>query len=121
MLSFGANSSKKPITYYFRRSFDAGGSVSDVTALALRAIVDDGAVVYLNGQEIWRFNLPAGEITATTRAVTAIAGSDESRWRTVELPAGALRAGENVIAVEVHQDLPGSSDLSLNLDLKPIR
>lgn len=121
VLSFGANSSKKPITYYFRRSFDAGGSVSDVTALALRAIVDDGAVVYLNGQEIWRFNLPAGEITATTRAVTAVAGSDESRWRTIELPAGALRAGENVIAVEVHQDLPGSSDLSLNLDLKPIR
>lgn len=121
VLSFGANSSKKPITYYFRKSFDAGGSVSDVTSLALRTIVDDGAVVYLNGQEIWRFNLPAGEITSTTRAVTAIAGTDESRWRTIDLPVDALRTGQNVITVEVHQDLPGSSDLSFNLDLKPVR
>ncbi|MBK7649433.1 MAG: CotH kinase family protein [Flammeovirgaceae bacterium] len=58
ILSFGGNSSNKTPSYYFRTTFD----VVDPTALSglqARLLVDDGAVVYLNGHEIWRINLPA--------------------------------------------------------------
>jgi chitodextrinase len=120
VLSWGTNATAKPITVYGRSTFDAG-SVSDVTGLRLRLLVDDGAVVYLNGTEIHRFNLPTGTITSTTRASRYIAGAEERQWRTIDLPASALRPGANTLAVEVHQDAPSSSDLSLNLELHPIR
>ena len=54
-------------TYYFRRSFNYSGATSNVT-LDVRAIVDDGAVFYLNGVEIYRQNMPAGPITYATSA-----------------------------------------------------
>lgn len=121
VLSFGSNANAKPITNYFQTTFDAGASVSDVTGLALRTIVDDGAVVYVNGNEVWRFNLPTGTVTSTTRAVTAIAGTEESRWRTATIPASVLNPGRNTVAIEVHQDAPSSSDTSMDLELKPVR
>lgn len=121
VLSWGSVASAKPITYYARTSFDAGSSVSDVTGLALRALVDDGAVVYLNGQEIWRYNLPAGPVTAATRASRYIAGAEENKWLSINLPSGALHNGTNVVTVEVHNDAPSSSDISLDLELRPVR
>jgi len=121
LLTWGPNAATKPITVYARSTFDAGTSIADVTGLQLRAMVDDGAVVYLNGTEVWRFNLPAGSITNTTRASRYIAGAEEQQWRTVTLPTTALRTGQNTIAVEVHQDLPSSSDLTLDLELRPVR
>lgn len=111
----------RPMTTYFRMSFDAGTDVSGVKSLALRALVDDGAVAYLNGQEIWRFNMPAGTPTAATGASTFIAGSGEQTWRTATLAPGALQAGANTLAVEVHQDKVTSSDLSFDLVLTPVR
>lgn len=121
LLTWGSNAATKPITVYARSTFDAGTSIADVTGLQLRAMVDDGAVVYLNGTEVWRFNLPTGTVTNTTRASRFIAGAEEQQWRTVTLPTTALRTGQNTIAVEVHQDLPSSSDLTLDLELRPVR
>lgn len=121
LLKFGSNAAAKPITNYARVSFDAGSDISKVTGLSLRALIDDGAVVYLNGQEVWRFNLPTGTITSTTKASRYIAGSEEQLWRTTALPAGALRTGMNTVAVEVHNDQPASSDISLDLELRPVK
>ena len=66
LLRWGTNVNAKPITSYARIGFRAGGSIAGVAGLSLRASIDDGAVVYLNGIEIWRFNLPTGTITSTT-------------------------------------------------------
>ena len=44
----------------------------------LRLLRDDGAVVYLNGAEVFRSNMPAGTIAYRTLASTAIGGADES-------------------------------------------
>jgi chitodextrinase len=121
VLKWGADPNAKPITNYFRRTFDAGASVADVTQLTLRALIDDAAVVYLNGTEIWRFNLPPGTITYTTRASRYIAGAEENLWRTITLPKSALVAGQNTLSVEVHQDLPSSSDVTFDLELRPVR
>ena len=59
-----------PGTYYFRRTFTWGGALTNTT-LKLQLCVDDGAAAYLNGTELVRTNLPAGALTAASRATTA--------------------------------------------------
>src|SRR4051794_17512669 len=46
-------------TYYFRRSFDLADPTG-VTNLTVRLLRDDGGVVYLNGIEVFRSNMPTG-------------------------------------------------------------
>ena len=99
------------MTYYFRRSFDVADP-AQVQSLVLDLVRDDGVVVYLNGVEVTRDNLPAGTITAATPASTAVAGAAENTWVSRSVGPGLLRTGTNVIAVEVHQSSVGSSDVS---------
>ncbi|WP_432478548.1 hypothetical protein [Nocardioides sp. GXQ0305] len=99
------------ITYYFRHRFEVSDP-GQVQSLVLDLVRDDGIVVYLNGVEVARDNLPAGTVTATTQAPVAIAGTDESTWQTRTLSPGLLNPGTNVVAVEVHQSSLGSSDVS---------
>jgi trimeric autotransporter adhesin len=75
-------------------------------------------VIYLNGVEITRSNMPTGTITYTTGAITAIAGADESTWLEVPVDPARLVTGTNVISVEVHQQSPTSSDVSFDLELR---
>ena len=112
-VSFGPSATAKYITTYFRRTFDATHGFSALT-LSLRR--DDGAVVYLNGTEVARSNMPTGTITSSTLAPVAIAGADETAY--VSLPiTGTLYSGTNVIAVEIHQNAASSSDLGFDLAL----
>jgi tartrate-resistant acid phosphatase type 5 len=106
----------KFITTYFRHSFD----VADPTALGpldLALLRDDGAVVYLNGVEIFRSNMPCGAILSSTVASVAIGGADESAIFHKTVRASGLVAGTNVLAVEIHQAGPTSSDISFDLSL----
>ena len=104
------------ITYYFRHEFSVGNAAS-VEALAIELLRDDGAVVYLNGTEIHRDNMPAGEIDYQTRASGPVGGDDESTYFRAKLSAEALRDGTNVLAVEIHQSSSTSSDVSFDLGL----
>lgn len=116
VISYGANASNKHVTTYFRRTF----SVANPSALAglnLRLLRDDGAVVYLNGTEVHRTNMPSGAIAYSTLASVTAAGSDESVFVVVPVNPALLVAGTNLIAVEVHQSDPASSDVSFDLEL----
>jgi hypothetical protein len=115
-VSFGPNSASKYITTYFRHTFQVADPAL-IASLSLKLLVDDGAVVYLNGEEVVRKNLPAGEISHLTLASLAVGGTDESTFTTFNLPASGLLPGDNVLAVEVHQSAPNSSDLSFDLGL----
>jgi hypothetical protein len=117
VVSYGSNASAKRPTTYFRTTFEAGSSLSGVAGLRLSALVDDGAKVYLNGVEIWRYNLPSGTVDYLTRASSTVGGTAEKNWVTADLSASALKTGTNLLAVEVHQDSPTSSDLSFDLSL----
>jgi len=66
---FTTVSSNRQITTYFRDSFVVPGNVT-FTNLNLRLTRVDGAVVWLNGQEAFRTNLPAGPITYTSGGLT---------------------------------------------------
>ncbi|MBX7104885.1 MAG: metallophosphoesterase [Gemmataceae bacterium] len=117
VVSFGPSSTNKYITTYFRKSF-AVADAAAVTALDLRLLRDDGAVVYINGVEAYRANMPAGTITATTLASAAVSGADESTFFSASLNPSLLQTGTNVIAVEIHQAAVDSSDISFDMDLK---
>ena len=101
------------ITYYFRTSFIVEGDTAGLQ-LALRPLVDDGAVIYLNGSEILRLNLPEGPLEATTFASVSV-GNAVFSGRTL-ISADRLRTGTNVLAVEVHQSSLGSSDVVFGLE-----
>jgi len=115
-VSYGPNSSAKYITTYFRRAFEIADS-SVFQSLKLRLVRDDGVVVYLNGVEVFRSNLPAGPIGFTTGASSALSGGDEFIVVETNLPPTLLRDGRNMLAVEVHQSSGTSSDLGFDLAL----
>jgi len=104
------------ITTWFRTAFDLD-QPGDVDRLQLALIRDDGAAVHLNGVELVRDNLPDGPLTGTTRAETYAWGPGETEPHLFDVPADALVAGRNVIAVEVHSTDPGSRDLSFALEM----
>jgi hypothetical protein len=115
----GGPSDKRHITTHFRHSFNVVDPAFYRT-LWLRLQRDDGAVVYLNGTEIHRVNLPAGVlITPTTLANRTVQGLEEELLIPTQISQALplLRPGMNVLAVEIHQDSPRSPDLSFDLEL----
>ncbi len=101
---------------YFRRFITVTGA-ADFDQLTFRLLRDDGAVVYLNGVEVVRSNMPSGTIAHTTFASSTIASADEDTFHTFYVPAATLKEGSNILAVEVHQSNSSSSDLSFDLEL----
>jgi len=89
-----------PITYYFRKRFLVSQEYPTNTAFTLRHMVDDGAVFYLNGQEIYRRNMPQGPIAYDTRPVVLTV---DAQCITVPLEGVRPVVGTNILAVEVHQ------------------
>lgn len=117
LVGYGPNASAKYITTYFRRVFNVPDP-NAVTGLKLELLRDDGAVVYLNGTEVARSNLPTGTINASTLAPVAITGADETTtFYPFTLSPSQLVAGPNIVAVEIHQQSGTSSDISFDLRL----
>ncbi|MDB6032186.1 MAG: hypothetical protein JWM16_2524, partial [Verrucomicrobiales bacterium] len=88
------------VTWYFRSEFVFNGGLSGLQ-LNLRPIVDDGAVFYLNGVEIYRLNMPDGPIAYTNLASASVATA--AYTGPFAVPTNSLVLGTNVLAVEVHQ------------------
>ena len=110
----------KFITTYFRREFDVADA-SAVFDLNMRLLRDDGAVVYLNGIEVARSNMPSGAVDYATRAASGISDTAEGTWHTIALDPAALATGQNLIAVEVHQNSENSTDVSFDMSLTATR
>lgn len=115
LISDGGIPAARHITYYFRKGFNVTGA-RDVGRLLVRLQRDDGAVVYLNGTQVVRSNMPS-VFNASTLASGAVSGTDELAFYEFEIDASALYEGGNVIAVEVHQSSADSTDVSFNLEL----
>jgi hypothetical protein len=106
-IDFGGVNSDRHITTYFRKKV-AIDNLEELGAIVLGLQRDDGAVIYVNGTEVGRSQMPGGEIGFDTRA----SGSrEEDTIFDFELPSELFNEGENVIAVEVHQASPSSSDM----------
>lgn len=108
--------SPKP-TYYFRKDFTLSQSNLDaVGSYYLRVKRDDGIVVYLNGTEIYRNNMPAGTPAYSSYAM-AECTDDGNLWLDSMYVALPGISTDNVLAVELHPSSAGDSDASFDLDL----
>ena len=106
-----------PITTYFRTRFDFEGSVNRVLA---DVMYDDGFVAYLNGHEIGRASMPRGAPRASTIAAGHEANNTYETFDWTEAARPYVVAGENSLAVEVHQGGTHSSDLVFDLGLRVV-
>ncbi|MBI9017808.1 MAG: lamin tail domain-containing protein [Phycisphaerae bacterium] len=104
-------------TAYFRHILNVS-NVNEITGLSFDLLYDDGAVIYINGQEVKRIEMPDGEIFYDT---SANGGTNNNRLTSFAVSVDALVEGENVMAVEVHQRNYNSSDISFDLALEVIR
>lgn len=114
-LDFGDDADNKYPTYYLRHIFNVE-DVTQIGTLVFNSMKDDGIVVYVNGVEAFRSNMPEGEITYNTYASSTIGGADEEAWTEIETE-NLLQNGENVIAVELHQAEANSSDLRFDMEV----
>ncbi len=107
-------------TYYLRTHFEFAGETIG-SALAFQNYIDDGAVFYLNGTEIQRLRMedsPALISNATLAIAYPCSGNatcpDEFAV-SGPLVGTNLIAGDNVLAVEVHNYSAGSPDITFGL------
>lgn len=77
---------------------------------------DDGIVIYVNGVEVNRTNMPAGAIAYTTVA----SANGYSTNATFSIPSSYFTAGTNIIAAEVHQRTANNSDCFFNMSITGI-
>lgn len=103
------------ITFYFRTHFNLSGSPAGAS-LKISTVLDDGAIFYLNGQEIYRQGMPGGGVTYATPATPGV--GDAPFTGPFIAPGNALVSGDNVLAVEVHQSSTTSSDIVFGMTLE---
>ncbi|HEV8612020.1 MAG TPA: choice-of-anchor X domain-containing protein, partial [Gemmatimonadales bacterium] len=98
-----------------RRAFAAGSRAELPRLLKLGLYADDGAIVWINGIEVLRFNARDGEQAFNATA----ARPAEARWQEFLLPNPALylREGENVVAVHAMNSPLTSNDFSIDLEV----
>ena len=111
----GGPSGARFVTTYFRKSITVTNPAL-FNYFTMNVKYDDGFVVYVNGVEVNRTNMPTGTITHTTLA----SSTAENNFVTLSIPKTAFSAGTNVIAVEMHQVNLTSSDISFDMTLNGV-
>ncbi|MBO4589365.1 MAG: CotH kinase family protein [Bacteroidaceae bacterium] len=104
-LSYGSDNSVKRSTYYFRTWVTLSSAIASAQ-LSYRC--DDGFVIYVNGTEAARVNMPNGTISYSTFASSTVTDWTEG---TVSLNPALFTSGTNLIAVEVHNCSATSTDI----------
>ncbi len=116
-VGFGPSAGAKYITTYFRHTFVVPPGTF-ITNLTFQLVRDDGAVVWLNGRETYRSNMPLTAITYSTLASSSIPnGAEEQTFYSTVIASTNAVPGTNVVAVEIHQSAANSSDMGFNLQL----
>lgn len=109
---------------YYKTRFDWSGPATGVV-LTMTNAIDDGIVIYLNNVEITRWNVTATPVVHLTQAPVANPLGDNNNWVVHQVildaltngAANPLVAGQNVLAVSVHQAGTGSSDSEFGLSV----
>ncbi|WP_068787218.1 glycoside hydrolase domain-containing protein [Paenibacillus phocaensis] len=117
VVSYGPDGNNKYPTTYFRKTFEVSNK-KDMLELDAKLVRDDGAIVYLNGQEIFRTNMPAGPVSYNTYANATV--GDERDRVSFRIDPSLLVAGTNVLTAEVHQVNATSSDIAFDFGLEAV-
>jgi len=103
-------------TYYFRTHFQFTNGASGAS-LVFSNLIDDGAVIYLNGTEVQRVRMlasPTPIVYGTFASASPLPIGDAERYDVFALTGDILTNllnGDNVLAVEVHQRTAGDTDI----------
>lgn len=96
-VTFPGDQSAKPQSMILRKSFTVEDR-KQLTSATFSVMADDGVVVFVNGKEIGRANLPSGKVAANTYASKAPNAGAAQQLVTLNVPLDVLRDGKNVIA-----------------------
>lgn len=114
-VSFGDDENNKYITTYAKTEVNVD-SLKDFEALQVYVHADDGTVVYVNGQELFRRGIDESVIVDyNTPAKFSL---KEEKFT---VPVDSLKEGKNVISAEVHQDGGDSSDLWFEMSIAALK
>lgn len=102
-------------TNYFLKTVNITNPAS-YSAFNFTYSYNDGAVVYVNGVEVKRSNMPTGTISYNTNASISNLTTNE----TFSVSPSLFVSGNNVIAVEIHQNIPSSIDCFFDMDVDGI-
>ncbi|MGJ8744712.1 hypothetical protein [Polaribacter sp.] len=114
VLNFGDNKEQKHITKYFKKKLVIQNTY---VAYQFKILSDDGAMVYINGKELIRENMPNSSIGNTTLAASTIKGEAEHLFKEYYFDNSIFNEGENTISISVHQVHTYSSDCIFSLEL----
>ncbi len=115
VLDYGSDKSNKYITAYFRNKFTLSNPY-EIEYLNVNLVYDDAYVLYLNGHEVKRDNIE-GDVEYSTLATDYKNDETTSFQLLLSDIKEYLKTGENTIAVEIHQNVVTSSDLTFQLTL----
>ena len=107
-VSYGSDSENKHSTTYFRKTIKLSSTPTRSDVFLLNYQVDDGFVVYVNGQEAGRYNMPSGNITFNSYSSSYAESTPLTG--TLNISSSLFKSGDNVIAVEIHNNKASSSD-----------
>ena len=108
-VSYGNNDQQKNPTTYFRKKFTLNTAPTSRDVFQLNYQLDDGCVVWVNGQEAGRVNMGQGTVNYNTFSQAYAENTPISG--TLDLNPSLFKQGNNIIAVEVHNISYTSSDL----------
>jgi PKD repeat protein len=108
-----SSTSQRPLAAYFTRQFQVANA-SSVVQLTLNTRADDGIVVYVNGTEVGRTNMPSGTIGPNTYASSSVSTANSQR-PTYDVPTSLLVNGTNVISAETHLNYRGTANATFDL------
>ena len=89
---------------------------SDEKSMFIKLLRDDGAVVYLNGEELLRSNMRSGTIRYSSYTSKRNSSKDSRVFFPYFLKTPKFINGRNVFAVEVHRGSRYDKDLSFNFE-----
>ncbi len=115
-------------SYNFRKTFTISTNPLTISNLRIRHLIDDGCVIWINGNKVHRYFFNEQANYATTELTSGGGGPGEAvlqnadaitntaNWAWVD-PRPFLVQGVNTIAVEVHQVSASSSDMMMGLEM----
>lgn len=124
-IGYGAEGLKTEIekvpSIFLRKKFTVHRP-KDVAALVFHIYYDDGFIAYLNGQEVARRNMGTEEFVDYDKPATAAHKPVLRRGHVPEYVdltflKSLLKKGENLLAIQVHNESPSSLDLSASVFL----
>lgn len=116
-IPFVEGDSTKYITAYFRHVF----TIDDTTGIksfTANVTYDDGVAIYLNGEELGRYNLPEDSAHIELKYKDTTLNYYDDQRAKIDIDPSKLILGPNIIAAEVHQINSATSDMTFAMDAK---